>query len=481
MADLTSWKADSMKIAFFRRSARLLPECLLLAAFSYFAMRKLGTFPAAWADDSLFMLVAKMIAEGRGYVLPILGFDWPHPYILAVGPTLIYPAAIMIRIFGFSVAAARVPMVLYLGAAIIASYLYVQRACDRISARWNAALLISLSAFINTGKPVLGEVPGFFFLMLGLLLMQQGRRNTWSACAAGIALGLAVITKLPYGIIFPALALSWGAALLKREWREILRLSVIIGTAGATLLLGAYWLGGFEPGFLQEIRLFLFERKATAATAGFSPLYSRPWELLRIAYGHFALMIVLAIAGWVRCRKSLRRSDALTVMGIALLFALYFLNGPGWYRALLPATLLLFLFAPAGAFRLLGRWGGSALLLGIVLLQGTWQAREQGSSPSSAAAITAQALQKSWTDTPMVIAQAEVFVRLPMNPRWLYFSDEMRDARRQPPSVDRQIAATRCLPVLRRVNREDFNSPQSGMTQVSGRYFLFDPPADCPH
>ena len=459
------------------RIVRWLPEGALLCAFLFFALRDIGSFPAAWADDSLFMLVARMIAEGRGYVLPILGYDWPHPYILAVGPTLIYPVALFIKLFGFSVAAARMPMTLFLFATIVTSYLIVRRIFDRTAARWNAAFLISFSAFINTGKPVLGEVPGVFFLLLGLFLMAKGPRSAWSACAAGAAFGLAVVTKLPCGLIFPALAAAWIVALVRRDTEERKYLTIAGTAALAVCAAGAYWLGALDPGFFREIWLFLFEKSAVAVS--FESIYSRPIELLRLPYGHYVLMSILGAIGWWQSRRTLGRSERIILAMTAVLYALYFLNGPGWYRALLPSTLLLFLFVPAAARTLPGKRMGSALLLCVILLQGIWQFRHRGASASPEALIAAGVLEERWKNTPMVIAQAEVFVRLSSDARWLYFSDEMRDSRRQPSAIQRKIEETRCLPILRRVSRKDSDTPKPGTRRVSGRYFLFDPPADC--
>jgi len=55
---------------------RVLPEILLGALFLFFALRELGTFPAAWEDDGLFMTVARNLAEGWGFVLPVLDAAW---------------------------------------------------------------------------------------------------------------------------------------------------------------------------------------------------------------------------------------------------------------------------------------------------------------------------------------------------------------------------------------------------------------------
>lgn len=473
-------KLDTMRASVFRRAiVQWLPEGLLLATFLFFALRKLDTFPAVWADDGLFMIVAKMVAQGHGYTLPILGFNWPNPYILAVGPTLILPVALAMKLGGFSIAVARLPMVGYLLATLMVSYLYVHSVFGRNTARWNAALLLSFSAFINTGKPVLGEIPGFFFLLLGFALLRL-HRSWWPVVGAGISFGLAAVTKLPYALIFPVLGLTCFVVLFERKWDDVHRIIAITGTAVLVFLAGAYWLGAFETGYFREIWLFALGGTGQADTRIYEPIFSRPTELFRMAYGHYVLTLLLAAIGWWKARERFGRIEHVSIALLALLFAAYFLNNAGWYRHLLPSTLLLFLFLPLGARIVLGHRAGTLLLLVIVALQGLWQYQYKGSSPSTSGRDAAQELMMHWQETTMIIKEPEVFFRLSENPRWLFFSEEMRDGSRRPPEIQKKMEETRCLPLLRRVSRDEFNFPSAEATQVIGRYFLFPSPADCP-
>ncbi|OIO55797.1 hypothetical protein AUJ46_00695 [Candidatus Peregrinibacteria bacterium CG1_02_54_53] len=461
-----------------KRLTSWLPEFLLFAVFLFFALRRLGTFPAAWADDSLFMLTAKNLAQGHGYALPILGWDWPRPSILAVGPTLILPVAVAIKLGGFSVAVARLPMVLYLLGSVIACYVFVRRVSGVTAARWNTVLLISLSAFINTGKPVLGEVPAFFFLMLGLLFLQRERQTAFFAVAAGAALGLAVITKLPFGLILPALGIAWLVSVIRHDKRELVFLTIAGVSALFIIVIGAYWMG-LGKGLVDEIRIFLFDKRSVVPLDAFVPMIRRPGDLLRAAYTHYILVTLLACAGWWTVRGTMRRSLSIIIIITAALFAAYFLNGPGWYRALLPSTLLLLLFAPTGARALIGKTGALVLLSAIVLMQGYWQYADGGSSGSTEAADAAQALITEWQDQDLVILAPEVFVRLPDNPHWLFLSEELRDEERQPPEIQERLTLAQCLPVFRKESHEDLDAKQGTYFPVSGRYVFFPPAQPC--
>jgi len=458
-----------------RKITQWLPEIALAIVVCFFAFRELGTFPTAWIDDSLFMIVAKMVAQGRGYVLPILGYDWANPYILAVGPTLIYPAALSIKLFGFSVAIARLPMALFLLATTITFYVYVKMLAGRNAARWSTALLITLSAFINTGKPVLGEIPGIFFLLLGLLFLHRMQESRKMMIITGIVFGLAVVTKLPYGLIFPALGFAWLVALWRKEYPSVKRLTTIGITALIVFLVSAPWLGALEPNFFQEIQLFVLGGSDM-------PLLNtlrNPTSLMRLAYGHYALFFVLGMIGLWRLRERVNREEMIILSTLIVLFALYFLNGPGWYRLLLPSTILLFLTAPVGAVSLFGRRVGIVLIAGSIFVQGWWQLDHQGSTRSTEAAEAAQTIEQKYSETELVILSPEVFVLLTENPMWLLQSIEMHESERRPEPIDERMASIACTPIVYKMHQRDQEEFAERLTQISRRYFVIDPPQDC--
>ncbi|MEI8230761.1 MAG: glycosyltransferase family 39 protein [Candidatus Peregrinibacteria bacterium] len=463
----------------FRLILHWLPEALLGCLLGYFTLRSLGTFPAAWADDSLFMIVAKMVALGRGYVLPIIGYDWPHPFILAVGPTIILPSALAMKLFGLTVAAARIPMVLYLFIATGCSYLYVRHLAGIFAARWSLALIVTLSAFVNTGKAVMGEIPGYAFLILGLLLLRFEKKSLWIAVAIGIAFGLALVTKITYGLLLPVLGLVWIIAFIRKDWREFRFLTVALIALVLTCLIGAYWLGVYTRGFFVEIYWYVLG--GGDGPGIFNILLKHPVDLLRLPYVHFLLIAFLGFVGWMGLRKRMSITESIIIFSLVILFALYFLNGSGWYRHLLPSTLILFLFVPTGMHRLLPKSAALIALLLIILAQGWWQITYRGSNDSPEAVEAAKVIVTQYADTSLVVLPAEVFVHLPDNPHWLFLSAEMELSGRRPAEVEQRMSAARCLPTVRRVSNEERDQAASGFHILFGRYVLFDPPADCPH
>lgn len=447
-----------------------LPELGLMLLGAFFCLRELGTFPAAWTDDSLFMIIARQVAQGEGYTLPLLTNLWPYPYILAVGPPLIFPVALAIKLFGFSVAAARVPMVAYIALSACTAYVFTRKISGREAACWATALFLSLSTFINTGKTVMGEVPGFFFLLLGLYLLLDTERSWKKDIGIGLLLGLAVLTKLTYGLVYPALGLAWLAAAAYKDTKELRSLTLI----------GLVAVAVYAPWRLLEMSSFTGLSKDFAflfsgeESEGFQILHGNLGLLLRAQYLYYGAMLLLGGAGLWRVRTQLPRSLWILLSTIITLCTLYFLSSFGWYRHLLPAHLLLIPFVAIAALSLLPRKMAVGLLLFFVLGQGYWQLDHRGSSRSTAAAEGAAYVQEHLQDTPLIIQIAPIYVRLPRNENWLFLTNPTLTSRLPKELVtltDEQL----CYSWIRGRQPGD---PED--LQIVGRkYVLVPPPEHC--
>ncbi|PIR50204.1 hypothetical protein COU79_00700 [Candidatus Peregrinibacteria bacterium CG10_big_fil_rev_8_21_14_0_10_54_7] len=450
-----------------------LPELLLLLLGGYFCLRELGTFPAAWTDDSLFMIVARQVADGRGYTLPLLDHEWAYPYILAVGPTLILPVALSIKLLGFSIEAARIPMVLYIAATAVTFYLLVYRMSDRNRnvARWSTALLLSLSAFINTGKPVMGEVPGFFFLLLGLLLLTKEKRSWKTDLGIGLCFGLSVLTKLTYGLLYPALGFAWIVALCRRDWKELFSLTGI-GIVAVLVFLPWRFLEMSSSTGLSRDFAFMF---GSDDGTGFQILNGNMGLLLRPQYLYYAAMLLLGSFGlWFKTRK-ISWSVWTIITSLIMMITLYFLSSFGWYRHLLPAHLLLIPFVVIAVSSTLPKKIAVALLLFFILVQGYWQWDYRGSSRSTAAAEAAEYIEEHLQSRNLIIQVAPVYVRLEQNPNWYFLTNPILTSR-LPKELVTFSGEHRCTGLLRGWEEGDKNR-----YTIAGKYVLIPPPKnECP-
>lgn len=458
------------------RLLRWWPEIALSTVSGYFVFRELGTFPAAWADDSLFMIVAREIAAGRGYALPILEKHWFYPYTLGVGPTLILPVAFATRLFGFSITVARLPMAGFLLAMIAAFYFFTLRIAGRSTARWSTALLVTLSAFINTGKPVLGEIPALFFLFLGLLLLQR-KLTMVRSVAAGFCFGLAVLTKISFGLLYPAIGIVWLSFLLRRQWNELRQCTIMGTTAVAVFLPWRIVEFLVSPGIINDI-LFLWGKEQKESVFPFSTLIENPSTLLRLPFLAFGIILLAGSLGFWKIRACLAPALRLIVPPFLLLVVLYFGSSFLWYRHLLPAHVLLLPFVPIGMETVFKKRLAGIALAVILAIQGGWQLSHRGARRSTEEKDVVHMIAQDFAESPLIIQQAEIFVRLPENPHWLFLTNPLL-TRHIPAPFGIFSTLQRCLPVLRKLGEQERKGWEGHTQNVGGSYFIIAPSASC--
>ncbi|OGJ56314.1 hypothetical protein A3D88_01490 [Candidatus Peribacteria bacterium RIFCSPHIGHO2_02_FULL_52_16] len=453
----------------FRRVWNILPECIIASAALFFFVRELGTFPAAWNDDSLFMIVAREYATGNGYTLPILGRPWLYP-ILQVGPMLIYPSAFFMKILGPSIVAARIPMVLYLCGTTIVFYFFTKKIAGRSSACFATALLVSLSAFVNTGKVVIGEVPGMFFALIALLLLTQKRLSLWQSIACGAFVGAAFVTKLPYAFLLGGMGIAWIWALLQRKYPEVLSLTVAGFTTLLTFAIFSPVLGAMDMRFFVEIYAWIVGTDDILLAK--HVLWTQPEFLLRLPFLAYDVVLILGIVGFIKLRRSMPNALSITIMTVIILFTAYCFTRSGWYRLLLAAHILLLPFVPTGARILFGKNMSIVVLGAIVLVQAWWQWDHRGSSASLTAQNTATYIQEHFADTNLIIQSAPVFIHLPKNPHWVFLTNVTLSTR-IPAALVTPDEKQRCFTLIR---EKTPNDPKGGT--LTG-HIIVPPPKDC--
>jgi len=311
-----------------RRIDIALPAAAVLVVF--LAAWRLVDYPLIWYDDGVYLHIPKtLVLHGVYADYSSEGFRYYGPTI-GVGPTVLLPIAAVFKVAGIGLLQARLVMVVYLLAAIVMFWRLAGWLGGRRLAWVATALLISSRGvgLIQYGRQVLGEVPGFFFLAIGLLLWF----TTWekSTCrrlaAVGVLLGLAVVTKPQLFIVLaPALTLAWLANVVyyrSAPQRLFLVPGLLVAACFAAWQL--YVVAFLGPGAVRE-NLALYHAATANAAAVFSPVLmkSSVKELLSqqvylggllpgVAYGLFLaiprdrhgqqwgvlLLLVLADLGW---------------------------------------------------------------------------------------------------------------------------------------------------------------------------------------
>jgi 4-amino-4-deoxy-L-arabinose transferase-like glycosyltransferase len=201
-----------------RRRSLLRTAAVLIAIILalFLALGNLTAYPITWFDEGSHLHVPKTLVRFGVYAdYSSEGFRYYGPTI-GVGPTVILPIAAAFWLFGIGLLQARLVMALYLLATIFAFYHLANVMGGRRFA-WVATILLVTCrsvALLSYGRQVLGEVPGFFFLVAGLALwFARWEKAGWRRLlVVGLLMGLAVVTKYQYLLfVAPALILAWLA------------------------------------------------------------------------------------------------------------------------------------------------------------------------------------------------------------------------------------------------------------------------------
>ncbi len=168
--------------------------------------------PKVWVDEGVFTEVSRNLAEHGvlGIQTTPNTFFKTDGFILSTSYPVIFPVAMSLKAFGIGVWQARLPMVFYILLFFLSSFLFVQKKYGFYPAVISTLFLVSFSPVYGNGRPVQGEVPGLFFLVLGsyfLLFLEESKFDSkkW-AIVSGLVLGLSSATKAIY-LTFVSVAL----------------------------------------------------------------------------------------------------------------------------------------------------------------------------------------------------------------------------------------------------------------------------------
>lgn len=179
-----------------RHPAAVVVSLMLISAILF---PFLGTYPHIEPDESHHLIVARNLAEfgvyGSGH--PEVGFEWFDDYD-SVGPPVIVPVAIALRLGNTDLFSGRLVMALYFLALGIALYGIVVPLFGVPAGIASMFLATAALGSAYLARSLYGEVPAFFFLVLGLLLWREsvnGRFVYLNALLAGCCFGFMILTK----------------------------------------------------------------------------------------------------------------------------------------------------------------------------------------------------------------------------------------------------------------------------------------------
>lgn len=256
------------------------PLVILVVLLAFQAVRFALSNPLCCADDAAIADVAKSVAEGNGYALPIK-FDGASGRFLfnpsiSTGPTLILPTAAAIAAFGAD------PSIPGLTKAVISIALLcwiligVARRVKYSDGIGYGVLLVVLLFLSTSGAnfvqwyALIGELVAALLIILAVLLSTTSEGEVRSVALGGFCLSLAILTKLLALLaLFPILLFviydSNVSSMLELRWRRLgyfmlgLCLPLLLFVLWQSLSLGAHgsriWLRTFLDSVHQHVQV----------------------------------------------------------------------------------------------------------------------------------------------------------------------------------------------------------------------------------
>jgi len=319
-------------------TASLLAGLLLVALAALLFLYNLNWCPKTWFDEGEFLQVPKnLVLYGKYAMKSSEGFRYFDPS-LTTGPTVLFPIAALFKIFGIGLVQARIVVVTYAIALLVLLYRFVRSMDNWRTALVAVGLLVSApwTAFLVLGRQVMGEVPAFTFVLLGLYLWWNSidKESRAFSMGSGVAFGLAVLAKPQSALIWPALVLIglvdrlYYRSLKARHW--LFPCLISIGFLGAWY--GVQWavLGTNE--FLAQLELTGSATGATLAVVLPRRILANLNGLGRSGYLIWGLP-ALVYQGLVTVRKKRSGVKEFFVISVVLIWLLWFVFGSvGWER-----------------------------------------------------------------------------------------------------------------------------------------------------
>ncbi|MBI3631724.1 MAG: glycosyltransferase [Candidatus Staskawiczbacteria bacterium] len=309
--------------------------------------------PAPWFDEGINLGIAKSLVKEGVYNFSIgpRQFVEQKYLMMTTGYPLLFPLALVFKIFGVGLGQAKLVMFVFLGLFVFLFYKLASRLSGKYFALGSLALLVTFLPLYGNGKSVLGEIPGLTYFLGGLWLLDKNKR--WQIFLAGLLISLGAVTKPVYLLLLVSVAIGeiWLALHNKKiDWARWFWLGL-----GVILPL-ITWIFNLLPNGLSAtslVSLFNYYRnpyQVAVESMMFKNLFRFFSESTPL---HFAILLTVVTIGQIIKRKFQYWEVVLTSF-IWLIF-LFYLRTAGWYRYFFPAHVLLFVLFPSALYLVISK------------------------------------------------------------------------------------------------------------------------------
>ena len=316
---------------------------LLLCIMSLYSLQTLTTKPRIWADEGLslelshnFMIFGKIDVQTAPGI-----FSGLPEYLQSTGYPVLAPAALFFKIFGFGFVQARVYMLLWMIITISAIFIFLKNIFNFRLALLSILLITTFASFYANGRSLVGEIPGFFFLVIGLCFWWIKEKRF----IAGIFFGLAVVSKP--SVYLNALPVI-GLVAIKYEKKDFWRnaILIVLGTLPAAII----WVSLVIPHPFQIepwARIAHFYRDPYTSVSMTNSIIKNVFQIPRqLSIIYFIILCIPIILTFFKLSDKKIKCFYYFIILYSLLSFFYFLRSPGWIRYLIASQILILMLFP---------------------------------------------------------------------------------------------------------------------------------------
>ena len=226
---------------------------IILGAIIIYSWSTLTTKPRLFFDEGFFIEEAHNFSERAKLDIITAPHEYSGlPHIAnSSGFSATLPLAGVFKVFGFGLEQARSYALFWMIAFLAVAYIFVRKHFGIVSAFQSVLLLATFPPFHSNGRMLMGDIAGFTYLLVALLLLPR------AIFPAGVFLGLCVVSRPS---VYAVALIGTLAYLVYSYRKEALKpLLKLIGGVSISVVLSIllYLPHSLTPSFWRDSLLFL--------------------------------------------------------------------------------------------------------------------------------------------------------------------------------------------------------------------------------
>lgn len=313
---------------------------LLVVTFS--SLSVLTTWPRLWVDEAKDIELARGFWNAGKLDIEIAPgqFSGVANLLQSTGYPVTVPLAAVFKLFGYGIEQARAYMLLWMVISILVIFFVARIFLGDANAIFSVLLIATFASFYDNGRAVVGEIPGFVFLLLGLYFwLHKG-----SYYMSGLLLGLSVVSKPS---VFTWVVPAFLLVLAVERSGFVAKIFKIGSGAVFALLVWAFLVleNVFSLSSWSSILSFYSNPYETSSLLNnfITNLSNVPYSTTLIYFGGLFTLVFVA-------RLFSREERVALLYNFVIIYGvfafIYYLRSPGWLRYIIAAELLILLLLP---------------------------------------------------------------------------------------------------------------------------------------